>query len=126
PMAGSSSFGARRGDEPHRPSAWRRRRPDIWRPPPGNSLGEADQGQEDPPQQGDGPADRPTPPQALAGVRVTEGEFGTLGMERAVCRRLPPQKGGGGAPVRTQSGNQDLVAPVDDLSAIRRAYLWCL
>jgi large subunit ribosomal protein L2 len=36
--------GARRRDEPGRPSAWRRRRPHLGRPSSGDTLGQADQG----------------------------------------------------------------------------------
>ena len=50
-------------------------------------------------------------------------ERGTLGLERAVCRRLSAEKGGEGARLRAQPGDPDLVAPLDDLSAIRRADL---
>src|SRR5215467_12635270 len=119
-MVGSSPFGARRGNEPDRPSAWWRRRSHLWRPPSCHAVGQADQGQEDPAQQGDGSTDRPAPAQALA--FGYGGRLGTLRLERAVCRRLPSQEGRGSAQVRTQSGDQDVVASIDDLSAIRRTY----
>ena len=45
PMAGQTAFRARRRDEPGRPSAWRRRGAELGRPPPGDALGRADQGQ---------------------------------------------------------------------------------
>ena len=45
-LARQASVGARRRHEPHRPSAWRRRGADVGRPPPGDPLGQADQGQE--------------------------------------------------------------------------------
>jgi small subunit ribosomal protein S19 len=41
----------RRRDEPGRPSAWRRRRPHLGRPPSGDAVGQADQGQQDAAQQ---------------------------------------------------------------------------
>ena len=50
-----SALGARRRDEPDRSSAWRRRRPHLGRPSSGDAVGQADQGQEDAPQQGDRP-----------------------------------------------------------------------
>src|SRR5213079_1808041 len=62
PLARPQAFGARRGDEPDRPSAWRRRRQELGRASPGDPVGQADQGQEDAAEQGDGPADRPPSP----------------------------------------------------------------
>ena len=47
---------SRRRHEPGRSSARRRRRPHLGRPPPGHPVGQADQGQEDPQEQGDGQA----------------------------------------------------------------------
>ncbi len=54
PLAGLAAHGPRRGDEPGGPPARRRRGPHLRRPPPGDALGRADQGQEDAQQ----PADR--------------------------------------------------------------------
>ena len=44
--------------EPGRSPAWRRRRPHLRWPSPGDPVGQADQGQEDPKQQGDGQVHR--------------------------------------------------------------------
>src|SRR5690606_33703633 len=52
-LAGSSPAQSRRHHEPGRPSARRRRGTYLGRPPSGDPLGQADQGQEDPVQQGD-------------------------------------------------------------------------
>ena len=51
-------------DEPDRPSAWRRRRPHLGRPPPGDALGLPDQGQEDPQEQVHHQVHRVEPPRA--------------------------------------------------------------
>ena len=53
PLARQAPARPRRRHEPGRPSAWRRRRPHLGRPSPGHAVGQADQGQEDPHQQGD-------------------------------------------------------------------------
>ena len=58
---GHRPVGARRRHEPGRPSAWRRRRPDLGRPSSGHPVGQADQGQEDPQEQGDGQVHHPSP-----------------------------------------------------------------
>jgi large subunit ribosomal protein L2 len=50
-LARRASVGARRRDEPGRPSARRRRRPYLRRPASGDAVGQADQGQEDPRQE---------------------------------------------------------------------------
>ena len=71
-LARAAAVGARRRDEPDRPSAWRRRGPHLGRAPSGDPLGQADQGQEDAAQQGDRPADRAPPAQALAGIEDGE------------------------------------------------------
>ena len=119
-LARSPAVGARRRDEPDRSSAWRRRRQIVGRAPPGDAVGQADQGQEDASEQGDGPADHPPPP---ADAIATERGRGTLGMERPVRRRLSAEEGGEGARFGAQRGDPDLVAALDDLPAIRRADL---
>ena len=53
PLARQDTAQPRRHHEPGRPPAWRRRRPHLGRPPSGHAVGQADQGQEDPVQQGD-------------------------------------------------------------------------
>src|SRR5439155_16800954 len=68
-VAGASAVGARCSDEPDRSPAWRRRGPHFWRPPPGDAMGQTDQGQENSAQQSGGPADRAPTSQALAGRR---------------------------------------------------------
>src|SRR5216683_4025302 len=65
PMVGPSPISARRGDEPDRPSARRRRGPHLRRPSSSHAVGQADEGQEDATQQGDRPADRPASAQAI-------------------------------------------------------------
>src|SRR6267142_3551376 len=60
---------------------------------------------------------------AAASASRTEEERGTLGLEGTIYRRLSAQKGGRGAWVRAQPSDQDVVAAVDDLSAICRANL---
>ena len=44
---GRRARGARRGDEPDRSPAWRRRGPHLGRPSSGDAVGQVDQGQED-------------------------------------------------------------------------------
>ena len=50
-LAGPAAAQSRRRHEPGRPSAWRRRRPHLGRPPSGDALGQADQGPQDQAQQ---------------------------------------------------------------------------
>ena len=71
PLVRPPALGAWRRDEPDRSSAWRWRGSQLGRTPPCYPLGQADQGQEDPAQQGDGPADRAPPSQALADGRIS-------------------------------------------------------
>src|SRR5215472_10791182 len=65
-----------------------------------------------------------------AGTSVSSGKtettLGTLSLEGAVRRRISSQESGGDAQVRTQPGDPDMVASVDDLSTVRRAHFWCL
>ena len=79
----------RRGHEPDRPPARRRRRPHLGRPSPGHPLGQADQGPQDPHQQGDGQVHHPLAPRE-------EGPLShdPFGLERPVRRRLSAQEGG--------------------------------
>src|SRR6266478_4630057 len=60
---------------------------------------------------------------AAASASRTEEERGTLGLEGTIYRWLSAQKGGRGAWVRAQPSDQDVVAAVNDLSAICRADL---
>ena len=53
-LDGLAADRARRRDEPGRPSARRRRGPDLGRPPPGHAVGQADQGRAHATQQEDG------------------------------------------------------------------------
>jgi hypothetical protein len=54
PVDGQAAARPRRGDEPGRPPARRRRRQDVGRPAPGVAVGPADQGLQDTQPQGDG------------------------------------------------------------------------
>ena len=54
PAQGQPPERPRRGDEPDRPPARRRRRPHLRRPASGHPVGQADQGRADPLEQGDG------------------------------------------------------------------------
>ncbi len=50
-VEGQAPLCARHGDEPDRPSPWRRRRPHQGRPSSGHAVGQADQGRQDPQEQ---------------------------------------------------------------------------
>src|SRR6201994_3613506 len=80
-------------DEPDRPSARRRRRPHLGRPPPGDPVGQADQGQEDTVEQVDQQIHSHQPPQAEE-VRKSRTWFVQSGKARSLkapCsrRRMP-------------------------------------
>ena len=64
---GRRPVNSRRRHEPGRPSARRRRRPHLGRPSSGHPVGQADQGQEDPQEQGDGQVHRPSPSRDAVG-----------------------------------------------------------
>src|SRR5690606_7498907 len=68
-LDGQASARSWRRDEPGRPSAWRRRRPHLGRPPPGYAVGQADQGQEDASEQGDRQVHRSQPSPEEEGLR---------------------------------------------------------
>ena len=89
---------ARRRHEPGRPPARRRRGQDLGRPSPGHPVGQADQGPQDPHQQGDG--------QVSSSARATceEGALSDdpLRLERPVRRRLPAEEGRGRCRLRPQ------------------------
>jgi hypothetical protein len=95
PVARTPAFGARRGDEPDRPSARRRRRQVLGRAPSGDPVGQADQGQENPAEQGDRPADRPPAPAdamtvsddglALHHICVTPAKAGVQGNRNSLA-----------------------------------------
>ena len=59
PAQGPPPARPRRRHEPDRPPARRRRRQDLRRPSPGDPVGPADQGPQDPHQQGDGQIHHP-------------------------------------------------------------------
>jgi large subunit ribosomal protein L2 len=61
---GQAPVGARRGDEPDRSPAWRRRRPHLGRPSSGHALGQADQGPPHPQEQADRQVHHPLAPRA--------------------------------------------------------------
>ena len=63
-LDGPAAAQPRRHHEPGRPSAWRRRRPHLGRPPSGDAVGLPDQGQEDPQEQAHHQVHRVEPPRA--------------------------------------------------------------
>ena len=67
--AWQAPVGARRGDEPDRPSPWRWRGAVVGRPPSRDALGQADQGPQDPQQQVDGQVHHPSPQQEVGAGR---------------------------------------------------------
>src|SRR6516164_6527329 len=79
---------------------------------------------------GPGTTRRRTDLSSAAGTSVSSGKtettLGTLSLEGAVRRRLSSQEGGGYAQVRSQPGDPDMVASIDDFSTVRRAHFWCL
>ena len=84
---------ARRGDEPDRPPARRRRGPHLRRPAPGDAVGQADQGRAHAQEQGDGqvhPALAP-PEEERSGK---EPDHVTFSLEGPLRRRLRPEEGG--------------------------------
>ena len=59
----------------------------LRRPSSGHPVGQADQGQEDPAQQGDGPADHPPPSASVDqdGERAWHARFGKGRLSTAIC-----------------------------------------
>jgi large subunit ribosomal protein L2 len=96
---------------------WRRRRPHLGRPSPGDPVGQADQGQEDPVEQVDQPIHPPKPPQA---EEVRNTGHGSFSLERPVRRRLAAEEGRRRAFVRPSRRDQDLEPPLDHPAAVRR------
>ncbi len=83
PLARPAPGRSRRRHEPGRPSARRRRRQDLGRPSSGHPVGQADQGQEDPQEQGDGQVHRPSPSRDAVGDRQWHVPFGRARSSRA-------------------------------------------
>src|SRR5437868_1205129 len=89
----------------------------LGRPPPGDPVGQADQGQEDPVEQVDQPIHSPQPPQA---EEVRNTGHGSFSLERPVRRRLAAQEGRCRSRVRPSRRHQDLEPPLDHSAAVRR------
>ena len=113
---------ARRRHEPGRPSAWRRRGPHLGRPSSGHALGQADQGQEDPHQQGNDEihpalAARPQGPlrQRLRRDDVARSVWKGPFFDGYLLRKAEKSRD-----VRPQRGDQDLEPPLHHPAAVRR------
>ena len=111
----------RRGDEPDRPPAWRRRRPHLGRPASGHAVGQADQGRAHALQQGDdevhpslAPPRRRKQSEPDMSRSVWKGPF----VDSFVLKKAEKAR-----EVGPQRGHQDLVAPLDDPAPVRGADL---
>ena len=87
-LAGPPPARSRRRHEPGRPSARRRRRPHLGRPPSGHAVGQADQGQEDPQEQGDGQVHHPPPSARRADEETDSGTFRLEGSRSSTASLL--------------------------------------
>jgi hypothetical protein len=114
PVAGQAAADPGRREEPGgSPARWWRRSHQRWAPP-GDAVGQADQGCQDPPQQGDGRDDHPVPP-----CEEEEVSHGTFRMEGPVRGAVPAEEGAGWR----SWADQDLVAPVHDSAGVRWPHL---
>ena len=112
--------GARRGHEPGRSPARRRRGPHQRRSPPGDALGHADQGLQDAQEEAFGQLHRAAP----QGQGLSKGRFGV--MARSIkkgpfIQEVPSDQGRGAERPRREAGHQDLVAALDDRPRVPRA-----
>ena len=116
-LARHAADGARRGDEPGRPPAWRRRGQDGGGARPGVAVGQLTKGYK---------TRKNKRTDAMIVRRRTQGgleaDHGTFDQEGPVRRSSPGEEGGDGREDQRQASDQDLVAALDHPARFRRAH----